>query len=182
MLTPCVLRMIGRPRPAAMTSLPPHALLLLRGPSATPLHHYRPRLPASAATVAAAAAAVRLFAASPLSRFPQSMSPPPSPPSQSPPPPAPPPLHTHRRGHADAQTPARGNGDGKATMLATKTATAARTSQMPPSPPKDLLAEPNLTAQAQRRADWGIIKEMSLYLWPKVRPVCLLPAGLSPPP
>ena len=67
-------------------------------------------------------------------------------------------------------------------MLATKTATAARTSQMPPSPPKDLLAEPNLTAQAQRRADWGIIKEMSLYLWPKVRPVCLLPAGLSPPP
>lgn len=65
-------------------------------------------------------------------------------------------------------------------MLATKTATAARTSQMPPSPPKDLLAEPNLTAQGQRRADWGIIKEMSLYLWPKVRPTCL-PRPACPP-
>ncbi|CCX13555.1 iron-sulfur clusters transporter atm1, mitochondrial precursor [Pyronema domesticum] len=32
---------------------------------------------------------------------------------------------------------------------------------------KDLLAEANVTAAAQRKADWGIIKEMSRYLWPK---------------
>jgi hypothetical protein len=34
--------------------------------------------------------------------------------------------------------------------------------------PKDMLAEPTLTTQEQRKADWGIIKEMSRYLWPKV--------------
>jgi hypothetical protein len=32
---------------------------------------------------------------------------------------------------------------------------------------KDPLAEANVTAAAQRKADWGIIKEMSRYLWPK---------------
>lgn len=31
-----------------------------------------------------------------------------------------------------------------------------------------LLGEPTLTTQEQRKADWGIIKEMSTYLWPKV--------------
>jgi hypothetical protein len=38
----------------------------------------------------------------------------------------------------------------------------------PVAPPKDLLAEVTQTAQGQRQADWGIIKEMSRYLWPKV--------------
>ena len=33
----------------------------------------------------------------------------------------------------------------------------------------NLLGEPTLTTQEQRKADWGIIKEMSTYLWPKVR-------------
>lgn len=31
-----------------------------------------------------------------------------------------------------------------------------------------LLAEVELTTKEQRKADWGIIKEMSKYLWPKV--------------
>jgi len=45
-----------------------------------------------------------------------------------------------------------------------------RATQManPAAAPKDLLAEANLSANAQRKADWGIIKEMSRYLWPKV--------------
>jgi hypothetical protein len=44
-------------------------------------------------------------------------------------------------------------------MLGTKTAN---------EPQRDLLAEANLSAKGQRKADWGIIKEMSRYLWPKV--------------
>lgn len=32
----------------------------------------------------------------------------------------------------------------------------------------NFLGEPTLTTQEQRKADWGIIKEMSTYLWPKV--------------
>lgn len=43
-----------------------------------------------------------------------------------------------------------------------------------PSPKAPLLAEAELTTQEQRKADWGIIKEMSRYLWPKV--------GVAPPP
>jgi hypothetical protein len=35
-------------------------------------------------------------------------------------------------------------------------------------PAKNILAEANVSAKEQRRADWGIIKEMSHYLWPKV--------------
>lgn len=35
-------------------------------------------------------------------------------------------------------------------------------------PKASLLAEAELTTQEQRKADWGIIKEMSRYLWPKV--------------
>jgi ABC transporter ATM len=31
-----------------------------------------------------------------------------------------------------------------------------------------VLGEPTLGAREQRKADWGIIKEMSQYLWPKV--------------
>lgn len=35
--------------------------------------------------------------------------------------------------------------------------------------PRDILAEArNITAQQQRKADWGIIKEMGKYIWPKV--------------
>lgn len=35
--------------------------------------------------------------------------------------------------------------------------------------PRDILAEAkNITAQQQRTADWGIIKEMGKYIWPKV--------------
>lgn len=35
--------------------------------------------------------------------------------------------------------------------------------------PRDILAEAkHITAQQQRKADWGIIKEMGKYIWPKV--------------
>lgn len=50
----------------------------------------------------------------------------------------------------------------KATMLATQTA------KEPAAAPKDFLSEASLSAKGQRKADWGIIKEMSRYLWPKV--------------
>jgi len=47
-------------------------------------------------------------------------------------------------------------------MLATQMA------KDPKTVPKDLLEEASLSAKGQRKADWGIIKEMSRYLWPKV--------------
>lgn len=50
-------------------------------------------------------------------------------------------------------------------MLATQRALAPGAAI---KPPKDLLAGSDHTAKAQRHADWGIIKEMSRYLWPKV--------------
>lgn len=42
--------------------------------------------------------------------------------------------------------------------------------QKAPNPDPDpdvLLSEPTLSSKEQRKADWGIIKEMSKYLWPK---------------
>jgi len=39
-----------------------------------------------------------------------------------------------------------------------------------------LLAEQTLSNKEQRKADWAIIKEMSKYLWPKVK---MLPDGSS---
>lgn len=35
-------------------------------------------------------------------------------------------------------------------------------------PAPDLLTEQTVSNQAQRKADWAIMKEMSRYLWPKV--------------
>lgn len=35
-------------------------------------------------------------------------------------------------------------------------------------PVRNILAEADVSAKEQRKADWGIIKEMSHYLWPKV--------------
>ncbi|KAF8537079.1 P-loop containing nucleoside triphosphate hydrolase protein [Trichophaea hybrida] len=49
----------------------------------------------------------------------------------------------------------------------------------PGEPQKDLLAEVNLTSKDQRKADWGIIKEMSRYLWPKDSPGIKFRVGLS---
>lgn len=52
-----------------------------------------------------------------------------------------------------------------------RTTAAQNPPQDPPpklGPAAPLLAEADLTTQEQRKADWGIIKEMSRYLWPKV--------------
>ncbi|KAA8906424.1 P-loop containing nucleoside triphosphate hydrolase protein [Sphaerosporella brunnea] len=72
---------------------------------------------------------------------------------------------------------------------ATATATASITSTTknngknngnePVAPPKDLLAEVTKSAKGQRQADWGIIKEMSRYLWPKDSPGIKLRVALS---
>ncbi|RPA98937.1 P-loop containing nucleoside triphosphate hydrolase protein [Choiromyces venosus 120613-1] len=43
----------------------------------------------------------------------------------------------------------------------------------------NLLGEPTLTTQDQRKADWGIIKEMSTYLWPKDNLGAKVRVGLS---
>ena len=40
--------------------------------------------------------------------------------------------------------------------------------------PDALLSEQSLSNKEQRKADWAIMKEMSRYLWPKVRPICRL--------
>lgn len=47
-------------------------------------------------------------------------------------------------------------------------AAAAKTPSAKIEPKASLLAEAELTTKEQRKADWGIIKEMSRYLWPKV--------------
>lgn len=39
---------------------------------------------------------------------------------------------------------------------------------IPAGPQDPLLAEKTVSNQEQRKADWAIIKEMSVYLWPKV--------------
>ena len=40
--------------------------------------------------------------------------------------------------------------------------------------PDALLSEQSLSNKEQRKADWAIMKEMSRYLWPKVRLICRL--------
>lgn len=54
-----------------------------------------------------------------------------------------------------------------ATVLGRKGTVSAVAALKPDQKPA-LLAEAELTTHEQRKADWGIIKEMSRYLWPKV--------------
>lgn len=42
---------------------------------------------------------------------------------------------------------------------------------------KDLLNESEKANKEQRKADWAIMREMAKYLWPKVMPLGIFPAG-----
>lgn len=64
-----------------------------------------------------------------------------------------------------ASTPAAFRSESGKTALGQKGANKTPSSI---DPKKSLLAEAELTTTEQRKADWGIIKEMSRYLWPKV--------------
>ncbi|KAL0634574.1 Iron-sulfur clusters transporter atm1, mitochondrial [Maublancomyces gigas] len=75
------------------------------------------------------------------------------------------------RGFASTASILQHSGPRKTPAVLGKTgaASAVGAKKLPtkPSLKAPLLAEAELTTQEQRKADWGIIKEMSRYLWPK---------------
>lgn len=61
---------------------------------------------------------------------------------------------------------------GEPQKIASHDAALGNKAQAPSKPAgkkPDLLAEATVTRKEQRKADWAIMKEMTKYLWPKVR-------------